>query len=81
MMVTTLTNREFNQETSRAKSGSAFITDRDRQAHVLLAIEDYQRLADGSISLSEALAQPGEVNFEFNARHVAGGIFRPADLD
>jgi hypothetical protein len=81
MMVTTLTNREFNQEASRAKSGSAFITDRGRQGHVLLAIEDYQCLADGNISLSQALAQPGEVNFESNARHVAGGIFRPADLD
>jgi hypothetical protein len=46
-----------------------------------LAIEDYQCLADGNISLSEALAQPGEVNFESDARHVAGGIFRPADLD
>jgi hypothetical protein len=85
MTATTLTSREFNQDTSGAKKaaerGSAFITDRGRLAHVLLTIEDYQRMTDGNISLSAALARPGEVKFQFNARHVAGGIFKPADLD
>jgi prevent-host-death family protein len=84
MIVTTLTSREFNQDTSRAKkvaeSGPVFITDRGRPADVLLTIEDYQRLTGGHMSLSEALAQPGETDFEFNARHVAGGIFKPADF-
>jgi PHD/YefM family antitoxin component YafN of YafNO toxin-antitoxin module len=85
MTVTTLTSREFNQDTSRAKKaaerGPVFITDRGRLAHVLLTIEDYQRLTDGDTSLSEALAQPSEADFEFNARPVVGGIFKPADLD
>jgi prevent-host-death family protein len=81
--VTTLTSREFNQDTSRAKKaarkGPVFITDRGRPAHVLLTIEDYQRLTGGSSSLAEALAQPG-ADFDF-APPRANGIFSPADLD
>src|SRR5690242_9495325 len=49
MAVTTLSSREFNQDTSRAKKaaerGPVFITDRGRPAHVLLSIEEYQKLA------------------------------------
>ena len=85
MSVTTLTSREFNQDTSRAKKaaegGPVFITDRGRPAHVLLTIEDYQRLTDGNLSLCEALAQPGEADFEFDPRRIADGILKPADLD
>ncbi len=48
-MPTTLSSREFNHDTSGAKkaalSGPVFITDRGRPAHVLLSIDDYQRLA------------------------------------
>jgi len=83
MTVTTLSSREFNQDTSRAKKaarrGPVFITDRGRPAHVLLTIEDYQRLTGGNMSLAEALAQPGS-DFEFNPPRVGGGIFKPADL-
>jgi PHD/YefM family antitoxin component YafN of YafNO toxin-antitoxin module len=54
MSVTTLTSREFNQDTSRAKKaaerGPVFITDHGWSAHVLLTIEDYQRLTDGNRS-------------------------------
>jgi prevent-host-death family protein len=83
--VTTLTSREFNQDTSGAKKaarqGPVFITDRGRPAHVLLTIEDYQRLTGGNMSLAEALAQPGVADFEFDPPRVGGGIFKPADLD
>lgn len=84
MTVTTLTSREFNQDTSRAKTaarrGPVFITDRGRPAHVLLTIEDYRRLAGGHMSLAEALAQPGDADFAFDPPRVGGGIFKPADL-
>lgn len=83
MTVTTLTSREFNQDTSRAKKAAAegpvFITDRGRPAHVLLTIEDYHRLAGGHMSLAEALAQPG-ADFEFDPPRVGAGVFKPADL-
>ena len=83
MMVTTLTSREFNQDTSGAKKaasqGPVFITDRGRPAHVLLTMEDYLRLTGGHMSLAEALAQPG-AEFDFNPPRVGSGIFKPADL-
>ena len=83
MSITTLTSREFNQDTSRAKKAAAegpvFITDRGRPAHVLLTIEDYQRLAGGHMSLAEALAQP-DTDFEFDPPRVGAGVFKPADL-
>ena len=83
MAATTLTSREFNQDTSRAKKaargGPVFITDRGRPAHVLLTIEDYRRLAGGNMSLAEALAQPGIPTSLSNPR-LAGGLFKPADF-
>lgn len=82
---TTLTSREFNQDTSGAKKaaqrGPVFITDRGRPAHVLLTIEDYQRLTGGSVSLAESLAQEDDSDFPFEPPRVRGGIFEPADLD
>lgn len=84
MTTTTLTSREFNQDTSRAKKaarrGPVFITDRGRPAHVLLTIEDYRRLTGGTMSLAEALVQPGDADFDFEPPRLGGGIFKPADL-
>ena len=77
MTVTTLTSREFNQDTSGAKKagsqGPVFITDRGRPAHVLLTMEDYLRLIGGYMSLAEALAQPG-ADFDFTPPRVGTGI-------
>ena len=85
MPTTTLTSREFNQDTSRAKKaarrGPVFITDRGRPAHVLLSIEEYQRLAGGTMSLAEALAQKEPGDFAFDPPRMGEGIFKPADLD
>lgn len=84
MTITTLSSREFNRETNGAKEaarqGPVFITDRGRPTHVLLTIEDYQRLTGGYMSLAEAVAQPGG-NFDFSLPRVGGGMFKPADLD
>ncbi len=83
MPITTLTSREFNQDTSRAKkaakAGPVFITDRGQPAHVLLSIEEYRKLAGASMSVAEALAQPGAPDFEFTPPRVTG-LFREADL-
>ena len=83
MTVTTLSSREFNQDTSRAKkaaqNGPVFITDRGRPAHVLLTIEEYQRLTGGQMTLIEALAQPDVEDVDFDPPRVKG-LYRPADL-
>jgi prevent-host-death family protein len=63
MAITTLSSREFNQDTSRAKKaasrGPVFITDRGKAAHVLLSIQEYQRLSGQRRSILDALSMPG----------------------
>src|SRR5712671_5166470 len=85
MAVTTLTSREFNQDTSGAKKaakrGPVFITDRGRPAHVLLTVEDYRRLTGGNMSLLEAVAQTGASDFVFDPPRLGDGLFKPVDLD
>jgi len=62
MKITTLSSREFNQDTSRAKKaatkGPVFITDRGTPAHVLLSIEEYQRLTGGQGDIIQSLGLP-----------------------
>ena len=62
MTITTLSSREFNQNTSRAKraaaKGPVFITDRGKPAHVLLSIEEYRRLTEEQDSLIDRLGLP-----------------------
>ena len=62
MTITTLSSREFNQDTSRAKKaaqkGPVFITDRGKPAHVLLSIEDYRRLTKKGRSIIDTLGMP-----------------------
>jgi len=82
-MITTLSSREFNQDASRAKKaaneGPVFITDRGRPAHVLISIEEYQRLVGGRPSIVDLLAMPGMDGIDFEAPR-AEGLTRPADL-
>ncbi len=63
MSTTTVSSREFNQDLSKvkkaSKNGPVFITDRGKPAHVLLCIEDYQRLTAPRRSIAEALFMPG----------------------
>jgi len=81
--ITTLSSREFNQNTGDAKnaanSGPVFITDRGRPAHVLLSIEDYRKLAGGQITLAEAVAQVGASDVDFDPPRV-NDLHRPVDL-
>ena len=74
--ITTLSSREFNQDTGRAKkaalTGPVFITDRGRPAHVLLSIEEYQRLLGGGRSIVDLLAMAGTDAIEFEPPRAAG---------
>jgi prevent-host-death family protein len=78
-----MSSREFNQDTSRAKKAAAegpvFITDRGKTAHVLLSIEDYQRITGGHRKIADALAMPGLADIEFDPPSINVGI-RPADF-
>lgn len=84
MGITSLTSREFNQDAARAKraalSGPVFITDRGRPAHVLLSIEEYQRLTGQSRTLLDAVLGWDGGDFEF-APAKLGNVSRPIDFD
>jgi PHD/YefM family antitoxin component YafN of YafNO toxin-antitoxin module len=81
--ITTLSSREFNQDTGRAKnaarSGPVFITDRGRPGHVLLTFDDYQRLT-GHDSIIDLLGLPAGVEDAELATPRTRDLARPADL-
>ena len=82
--MTTMTSREFNQDAGRAKraaqNGPVFITDRGRPAHVLLSIEEYQKLVPSWHNLAEALACPEAENAVFEPHKLPGLLFKAEDL-
>ena len=89
MTATTLSSREFNQDTAKAKraaeNGPVFITDRGRTAHVLLTYEAYEKLAEQKPrkSILELLAMPegADICEDFDALIPRSReLPRPADL-
>jgi len=82
-MRTTMSSREFNQDTSRAKraakTGPVFITDRGQPQHVLLSIEEYRRLT-GRRRITDVLAMPAADSIAFEPPK-ASIVSRPANLD
>ncbi len=84
MTITTVTSRDFNQDIGHAKraaarSGPVFVTNRGKTTHVLLSIEDYQRITARGRSLVEALAMPGLTDIDFEPQKLKVDV-RPADL-
>lgn len=57
--MTTVTAQEFNREPSRvkakAKDGPVFITDHGTRSHVLLTIEEYERIRPSEYGLGTRL--------------------------
>jgi prevent-host-death family protein len=84
MAITTLSSREFNQDTSRAKKaarkGPVFITDRGRPAHVLLSIKEYERITNKGESILDLLAMPDADLVEFEPPRLGDELPRPADF-
>jgi len=68
--ITSVTSREFNQYAARAKkaalNGPVFISDRGRPTHVLLSIEEYERLTGKGRTLADALADWNGGDFDFD---------------
>ena len=69
MTITTFSSCELNKHISdakkAAKKGPVFITDRGRVTHVLLTIEEYQKLTSNHASIIDMLAMPGVADIEF----------------
>jgi len=64
----------LNQDISRAKraaqTGPVFITARGKPAHVLLSIEEYERLTHQHRNIADALAMPEGADIEFDPPRV-----------
>jgi hypothetical protein len=84
MAITKLPSHDFNQNTSRAKRaakpGPVFITDRCRPSHVLLTVEQYQRITGGQKSVADLLAMPAAAEIELSRPVSRGNLHEPADL-
>jgi prevent-host-death family protein len=84
VIITTLSRHEFNEDTDGAAKATAegpvFITDHGEPAHVLLSIEDYQRIVSGKRSLAEALSMPGLSDIELDIPPRRSSI-RDVDFD
>lgn len=84
MGIVTVSSREFNQDVSRVKraalKGPVFITDRGQPSHVLLSIDEYQKITGQKESIVELLSIPDVADIEFEVPHLKNELFRPADL-
>lgn len=84
MGITTVSSREFNQDVSKVKraavNGPVFITDRGHPSHVLLTIEEYQKITDKKESIVELLAMPDAADIDFEPPRLNKELYRPADL-
>jgi len=83
MTITTLSSRQFNQDSSKAKKaamdGPVFITDRGRPAHVLLSFDEYKKISGRRTKIADLLAMPGieDVELEIPQR---SDLAQPADF-
>lgn len=84
MRITTVSSRTFNHSVSQAKrdalKGPVFITDRGHPAHVLLSIEQYQKITEKKKNIIELLAMPGISDINFEPPRLNNGFYRPEDL-
>lgn len=83
MPITTLSSRQFNQDSSRAKKAAAdgpvIITDRGQPAHVLLTFEAYKKITRVNSKIADLLAMPGLDEMALDIRPSAD-LAQAADL-
>lgn len=80
----TITSREFNRDVSAAKraaqDGPVTITDHGRPAHVLLTIEEYNRITGTGRLVGDSLSLPGWEHIELDIPHRRVSAARDVDL-
>lgn len=71
MPQSTMTSREFNQNTSRAKkaakNGPVIITEHGKPAHVLLSFDEFKRLRKTGSNILDLISMPpgADLDIEF----------------
>lgn len=83
--MTTVTAQEFNREPSRvkakAKDGPVFITDHGTRSHVLLSIEEYERIKPpAKQNIVDALRMDDEDLADFEFERIQGNEGDFSDL-
>ena len=82
--MTTLSSREFNQNVTKAKKaslkGPVFITDRGAVSHVLLSIDEYQKIMPEEGSILELLSMPEAADIELESGDFGSQTVRPEDF-
>ena len=73
-------NRGLQSSAIGSFNGPVFITDRGHPSHVLLTIEEYQKLTDKKESIVELLAMPDAADIEFEPPRLSKKLYQPADL-
>ena len=81
-MITTLSSREFNQDTGRAKkateTGPVVITDRGKPAHVLMTFSDYQRVLVKRKNILDLVGMKGAGDIVFEPAKITG-LLKPIE--
>lgn len=83
MASTKLSSREFNQDTSKAKRAAKrglFITDRGRPSHVLLTVEEYDKITKGQKTIGDLLGMPEAAEIQFEPPRLIGKLHERTDL-
>ena len=80
----TVSSREFNQNASLLKKESAngpvFITDRGTTSHVLLSIDDYNKLLGKSESIVSLLSMKEAADIDLDIPKKSSDFFKPEDF-
>ncbi|MER9298155.1 type II toxin-antitoxin system Phd/YefM family antitoxin [Mesorhizobium sp. M0621] len=89
--ITIMSSREFNQDTAHAKraakNGPVIITDRGKPSHVLMSMEEYEKVKalgrpEKHRSLADVLADDRpEADFDFEIPQLKGFSLRPPEFD
>jgi len=82
MGITTISSRELNHDVGKAKkaasTGPVFITYRGEVSHVLLTIEEYQRLSNQTKNIAELLSMSQSLEIELE--RISEGLYKPVDF-
>ena len=79
--------RQYSQDSSgvvrAASKAPVFLTNRGKTTHVVMSIEDYEKLHGRAKSILETLRQPGgsEYDFDFDVPKLGGELLRPVDFE
>jgi prevent-host-death family protein len=79
--------RQYNQDSSgvarAASKAPVFVTNRGKPTHVVMSIEEYERIQGRPKSILDTLRQPGgpEYDFEFEPPRLGGELIRPLDFE